>query len=502
MTRRAEAFGEGSATLKGVEIFAAGRHRDKEYTTADLDKMVENFNRYSSGAAPAFRVPAVIGHDEDQEYLEQSGLPAAGWAERVYRDNGKLKADFGNVPSQVTRLLRGKAYRTVSSEVYDEVPGGLPGAGTPGKMLRRVAFLGGEIPQVKSLSDIPAPEEHAEKGSFHAVLWKFAETRPFKFEENSAMDRDAMIQALTELGFSADAFPDTVPDPTLAEILRVCNDDSDGDEEPTDDMPDDKKKSLGEAYAAKAKKYRDMATRCGEKFDDGDDTSDMTAADTPIAAPASSMAVDDTQSIMTPPPVKPKPAAAAPAPSTAPKKVTHTMQYSEADFNKLVASVAAEVAKGLEPVKAKVDALDKYAEQRIASEKKATVKARLDTLVGQGKVLPAERDGGLDDVAYQLDAATVHKFSEGGKTVSSTTFDRFFKTLEARPALVKLGERVKGSANGKAAADADEAKLEEHYEQFSEQFEKNGLTKEKLLLGFKAEKARKPKLTAEEFLNV
>ncbi len=70
------------------------------------------------------------------------------------------------------------------------------------------------------------------------------------------------------------------------------------------------------------------------------------------------------------------------------------------------------------------------------------------------------------------------------------------KTAVARAvnaAVDKLAER---------AGATDEQKLGRHYELFSEQFEKNGLTKEKLLLGFKAEKARKPKLTAEEFLNV
>lgn len=208
---RGEHFSESSGSLSGVEIFRAGNHRGKEYTEADLDDMVRNFNLFSnpklaamksaSGklaeqdkekfaaifeeacseepaaeaaahdylaergiepaaeAVPTLRVPGVLGHEETQEFLERSDLPAAAWATKVYRDGPMLKANLAEIPPKVVRLLKGKAYRTVSAEVYDEPPEGVPGKG---KMLRRIAFLGGEIPQIKSLDDIPAPETNAE----------------------------------------------------------------------------------------------------------------------------------------------------------------------------------------------------------------------------------------------------------------------------------------------------------------------------------------------------
>ena len=63
--------------LKGVDIFAAGTHRGKTYTPADLDQMVDNFNKFSKGSKPGVRVPlaiprlmpgapAVLGHEEEQ----------------------------------------------------------------------------------------------------------------------------------------------------------------------------------------------------------------------------------------------------------------------------------------------------------------------------------------------------------------------------------------------------------------------------------------------------
>jgi hypothetical protein len=58
-----------------------------------------------------------------------------------------LNANFDNVPREVMRLIDARVYRTVSSEVYDNIPDGLPDAGRPMKMFRRVAFPGGEIPQ-------------------------------------------------------------------------------------------------------------------------------------------------------------------------------------------------------------------------------------------------------------------------------------------------------------------------------------------------------------------
>ncbi len=149
------------SSLRGVEIFGSGSHRGKTYGLRDLDDMVENFKRFSCGPKPKLRVPGVLGHDEDQVSLRGSGLAAAAWCENVYRDGNKLKADFADVPPQVMRLLQGKVYRTVSSEIYDDPPEGLSGG--KGKMLRRVAFLGGDIPQVKSLEEIPVPEAMSER---------------------------------------------------------------------------------------------------------------------------------------------------------------------------------------------------------------------------------------------------------------------------------------------------------------------------------------------------
>jgi hypothetical protein len=175
---------EGMVRVPGCTIFAAGTHRGKTYSVRDLDRMVENFRRFSTGPKALLHVPAVIGHDEDdeQEFLNRTDLPAAGWASRVWRDGNSLKADFEDVAPKIARLIRNKRYRKVSSEVYDDCPEGIPGKG---RMLRRVALLGGDIPAIKGLDDIPLPESHSEgarlrfagvrRSAVPGAFWVFSE---------------------------------------------------------------------------------------------------------------------------------------------------------------------------------------------------------------------------------------------------------------------------------------------------------------------------------------
>lgn len=170
LAHHSESFAEGG-TIKGAEIFRAGIHRGKEYTPENLDEMIENFRQNSAGDKPSMRVPAVLGHEENQEYLDRTDIPAAAWVSNIYRDGPILKADFEDVDPTIEKLIKGKRYRTISAEVYDDPPEGLSGQG---KMLRRVAFLGGEIPQIKSLKDIPMPMSER-GGKWERVAIRFRE---------------------------------------------------------------------------------------------------------------------------------------------------------------------------------------------------------------------------------------------------------------------------------------------------------------------------------------
>ncbi len=158
--------------IRGVPIFEQGTHRDKPYGPRDLADMVRNFSRYSVGKDAILPVPTVLGHEEDQQILQRSDQPSVGWPDRVYTGHGKrdedgkpldpktLYADYDEPPDVLHKLLANRAYNRVSCEVYDEPPEGHPGTG---KALRRIALLGGDQPQIKTLGDILRVTGHGEK---------------------------------------------------------------------------------------------------------------------------------------------------------------------------------------------------------------------------------------------------------------------------------------------------------------------------------------------------
>lgn len=185
--------------LKNVEIFQAGTRKGKPYSEQDLDDIVHNFNQFSVGPKAILKPSMVIGHEEDQELLDNTGIPKMGAPERLWKEtipckwcnkSGKmfvggeriacpccegagvrkvLKADFAGVPDKIAHLIDSGAYDAVSAEIYDEhgLPEGVPARG---KALRRVAILGGELPHVKSLDNYLEVTDYSEFGEDRQVI--------------------------------------------------------------------------------------------------------------------------------------------------------------------------------------------------------------------------------------------------------------------------------------------------------------------------------------------
>lgn len=131
----------------GVEIFATGTWNGDEYSDSDLDEMVHAFNSTKATIKPALK----LGHDDNQALLQKDGYPAAGWIANLRRQGSKLIADFVDMPEKIYELIKNKAYRKVSSEIYWNIDI----AGNQYKrMLSAVALLGQEMPAVSTLSDI------------------------------------------------------------------------------------------------------------------------------------------------------------------------------------------------------------------------------------------------------------------------------------------------------------------------------------------------------------
>lgn len=142
-------FAKLGRSIRGVEIFATGHWNGDTFTEKDLDQMVQNFIETKDHIPPFLK----LGHDNDQNILKNSGLPAAGWVSNIYRSGSKLLADFRDIPEKIFQLIEKGAYRKVSIELFsglqilDRKFNNLVGA---------VALLGAETPGVMVLDDILA----------------------------------------------------------------------------------------------------------------------------------------------------------------------------------------------------------------------------------------------------------------------------------------------------------------------------------------------------------
>lgn len=133
--------------INGVEIFSAGKWNGDEYTVSDLYEMEKAFNENKLGFRPYLK----LGHDNKQKLLQEDGLPAAGWIERIYVQGTKLIADFVDIPDKIYQLIQRKAYRKVSSEIFWNIQ---IGEKKYKRMVSAVALLGSDVPGVLNLSDI------------------------------------------------------------------------------------------------------------------------------------------------------------------------------------------------------------------------------------------------------------------------------------------------------------------------------------------------------------
>jgi len=140
---------EKGKSIKAVEIFSTGTWNNNKITKDVLEDIVKAFNETSASIKPFLK----LGHDENQEFLQKDGLPAAGWIEKLYIKGNKLLADFSDIPKKVFQLIESKAYRKVSSEIYSGIT---LGGKKYNHLLGAVALLGSDLPAVLNLNDIMA----------------------------------------------------------------------------------------------------------------------------------------------------------------------------------------------------------------------------------------------------------------------------------------------------------------------------------------------------------
>lgn len=137
------------ATIAGVEIFRVGRWNGDSYSSADLNAMLDAFDRIG------YRPPVKLGHDNDPK------APAYGWVTNLRRTGDVLEADFEDVPDDLVGLIRDGRYDAVSSEIFWDLE--RDGKKYP-RALKAVAILGAHPPGVSNLKPLRASLE-----AFHGV---------------------------------------------------------------------------------------------------------------------------------------------------------------------------------------------------------------------------------------------------------------------------------------------------------------------------------------------
>ena len=133
--------------IDNIEIFATGKWGTESYDKKDLDLLVKNFNALSDEIKP----PNKLGHGK-QGLLASAGLPAAGWITALRRVGDKLVADMSDVPKRIARIIKNRGYKRVSVEIYNNYQD--KNGERRGLVLKALAFLGGDIPAVKTLKDM------------------------------------------------------------------------------------------------------------------------------------------------------------------------------------------------------------------------------------------------------------------------------------------------------------------------------------------------------------
>lgn len=133
--------------IQDVEVFSAGTWNGDTYDVKDLHDMVDAFNLHNQGVRPYLK----LGHDDNQQLLQEDGMPAAGWVSNLKVVGEKLVADFCDIPRAIFDLIKQKAYRKVSCEILWNVR---IGDMYHKHMLSAVALLGADTPGVMNLKDI------------------------------------------------------------------------------------------------------------------------------------------------------------------------------------------------------------------------------------------------------------------------------------------------------------------------------------------------------------
>lgn len=183
--------------IDGMEIFSVGSWNGDEYSSKDLDGMVEAFNNDELGFKPTLKLGHADGQDDEKQARRLFGAPAAGYVSRLYRQGKKLLADIIDIPKKVADVIRLGAYKKCSAEIYWNYKNSNNGNTYP-RVLKSIAVLGHAIPAVTSLDDIAGLYySRNDAGGLYAYD---DEKNEFRLYEASVVDPAPVLNRYKETG--------------------------------------------------------------------------------------------------------------------------------------------------------------------------------------------------------------------------------------------------------------------------------------------------------------
>lgn len=498
-----------SRTLKNVQLFQVGNHKDMPWDEADLDALARNF----TVCKDLFKPQIVIGHEAKMSAFGDTGRPAFGQPTRIAKEyvdvDGKpmatLVGDFEDVPDSLAALIHAGTYRRISPEIYHATPTSLVDKGVKGPVMRSVAILGGAVPEIKTLE---ALNKFVSEPASAVAFSDDQPRRRIRFVEKVIDEATNTVSVFSEVE-SMDT-----PSKKLAKSLADCSDLTRAGLKKFSDTPEGEKPPLGRD---------ELIAIIG---DAGNDTSVITDAVSDELlmewARGSRMKLEEEAAAEAKKTVEAADQAAAQAQAEADKPKETTAQPSgAADGDKPAEKKKTEPETAIAmsddtAIAAMEKRIIEFFDEKLAltfSEAGASAKAQRDELAKQtdearrasvilfcddlvraGKMFPAEIDGGIVDCMLQLDAATVYKFADGKE---ATPFDRFKTMLAGRPKLMEFSDRVKAKHD---QGDAEDTKVlcfaESHPDAIKKSFNR---TPEGYVQLFHEAKKLNPSLTAAEF---
>jgi hypothetical protein len=174
-----------TVSINGLEVFSSGSFNGDKYSEADLDLMVDAFDKV--GFQPTIKAGHADGQEDAKAARKVFGEPSLGYVSRLYRNGKKLMADITSVPRRFADLIKARSFSRVSSEIYWNYKNDSDHKTYP-RVLKAVAFLGADIPAITSLKEIEALFSRNDEGSL------------FAYDENKNEFRVYDVQAYKEEG--------------------------------------------------------------------------------------------------------------------------------------------------------------------------------------------------------------------------------------------------------------------------------------------------------------